>query len=119
MRILRLSVLAVIGSALILVAVAAASSYRAVRFRNAYRRAIIAEIRDGEATATGSSCDTNDSIETHRFESGEMRTYPCGGRDGFCFRWKNDGESEFGGWYGASCGGHSAASRSDIKDVEF
>ena len=83
-----------------------AGNYDDLEMRNRYNRPIDIEIRDGGATATGSSCETNRSVTTRTLQPTESVTLPCGGRDGYCWRWKDSSESSFGAWYGTTCGGH-------------
>lgn len=78
------------------------------RFFNRGTRDIRIYIHDGEATATGSSCDTNRSIVDGRvLRPGEDLVELCHGRDGFCARFADREEwpPNLSPWIGAACKG--------------
>lgn len=103
------------------VGIANASNFARLRLTNRYSFPISAEIRDGNATSTGASCETNEFIVQRTFDPGASLVLDCGGRDGYCYRWKRArGTDDFPpNWSGVSCGGHTYLSKTDIKDADF
>jgi hypothetical protein len=101
----KLRIVLGLSTVLVLIVVAGktwAGGCQRVRLHNNYRQAVIYEIRDG-ANGTGQSCESNEEITSGKAESGGVVDLPCDGRVGYCFRWRAERESSFGGWYGAVC----------------
>jgi hypothetical protein len=77
------------------------------RFFNNSTRELWFHVNDGEATATGSSCDTNRTIFDGVLKPGDELVELCHGRDGFCvsFSERDKYPGSRSPWVGAACKG--------------
>jgi len=93
------------------------------KFTNTYYSSgVTFELRDGDATSTGASCDSNEHLLTQELGQGQSYIAACGEHQGFCVRWKASGTSySFGNWVGLSCSGSNPIwTRSDnMREYEF
>lgn len=89
--------------------------------KNRYSRPLNFQLRDGEATATGSNCSTNRLIAGWWLQPNETYIASCLGHDGFCIRFKLDSDDNYGQWIGLACRGsdYTWKQTNNIREWDF